>query len=52
MIKMIICNGNKIHYLDYDVIGHWIHLKSLSFMINQCFVEGMWRQQKQSVTDR
>ena len=27
MIKMIICNGNKIHDLDCDVIRHWIHLK-------------------------
>ena len=24
---MIICSGNKIHDLDYDVIRHWIHLK-------------------------
>ena len=24
---MIICNGNKIHDLDYDVTRHWIHLK-------------------------
>ena len=23
---MIICNGNKIHFLDYDVIRHWNHL--------------------------
>ena len=28
MIKMIICNGNKIHDLDYDIIGHWIHLNA------------------------
>ena len=25
-IKMIICNGHKIHDLDYDVTRHWIHL--------------------------
>ena len=24
---MIICNGNKIHELGYDVTRHWIHLK-------------------------
>ena len=24
---MIICNGNKINDLVYDVIQHWIHLK-------------------------
>ena len=24
MVK--ICNGNKIHDLDYDLIRHWIHL--------------------------
>ena len=24
---MIICNGNKIHDLAYDVTRHWIHLK-------------------------
>ena len=29
MIKMIICNNNKIHDLDHDVIRHWIHLKKL-----------------------
>ena len=26
IIKMFICNGNKIHDLDYDVKRHWIHL--------------------------
>ena len=25
--KMMICNGNKIHDLDCDVIRHWIHIK-------------------------
>ena len=30
--KMIICNGNKILNLDYDVIRHWIHLKE-TFLI-------------------
>ena len=28
---MIICNGNKIHDLDNDVIRHWIHLMHISF---------------------
>ena len=23
---MIICNGNKIHNLEYDSIQHWFHL--------------------------
>ena len=27
---MIICNGNKNHDLDYDVIRHWIHLKDIA----------------------
>ena len=25
--EMIICIGDKIHDLDYDVIRHWIHLR-------------------------
>ena len=28
LIKTIICNGNEIHDLDYDVIRHWNHLKA------------------------
>ena len=31
---MIICYGNKIHDLDYDVIWHWIHLKTSSTFLN------------------
>ena len=32
MIKIIICKGNKIHDLDYDVIRHWNHLNYLNFI--------------------
>ena len=27
---MIICNGKKIHDLDYNVTQHWIHLKVIT----------------------
>ena len=26
---MVICNGYKVHDLDYDVMRHWNHLKSI-----------------------
>ena len=33
MIKMIICDGNKIHDLDYDVIRHWIQQTNLCLAV-------------------
>ena len=32
---MIICNGNKIHDLAYDITRHWIHLK---YMLSFCTI--------------